>query len=97
LRRAGEVEEVRALRVVELKCTGQRLEDAVGGPGEVAPLQARVVRDADAGQDRDLLAPQARNAPGAVVGQAGVGGCEPRSPGGQELADLAARVHSRPG
>jgi hypothetical protein len=42
---AGEVEQVRAFRVVELQRARQRVEDAVGGPGQVAALQARVVGD----------------------------------------------------
>ena len=90
---AREVEEVRALGVVELQRARQRVEHAVGRSGQVAAFQARVVRDAHAGEDGDLLAPQAGDAARAVVGQADVGGLEPGSPGGQELADLAARVH----
>jgi hypothetical protein len=45
----GEVEQVRALSVVEPQRASKRVEDAVGGAGQVAALQARVVRDADAG------------------------------------------------
>jgi hypothetical protein len=93
LRGAGEVEQVRALGVVELQRARQRFEHAVRRPGQVAALQARVVGDAHAGQHRDLLAAQARDAAGAVVGQPDVGGLELRSPGGEELADLGARVH----
>jgi hypothetical protein len=54
---AAKIEEVGALCVVELQRASQRLEHAVGRPGQVAALQARVVRDAHAGQDGDLLAP----------------------------------------
>jgi hypothetical protein len=93
---AGEVEEVGALGVVELQGSGQRFEDAVGGAGEVAAFQARVVRDAYPGKDGDFLAAQAGDAAGAVVGQADVGGLELGSPGGQELADLAAGVRGSP-
>jgi hypothetical protein len=69
---AGEIEQVRALGVVELQRPGQCFEDAVGGAGELAALEAGVVRGADAGQDRDFLAAQAGDAAGAVFGQ-GVG------------------------
>lgn len=95
LRGAGEVEQVRALGVIEMQCPGERVENAVGGAGEVAALQPRVVRNAHAGQDRDLLATKAGHAAGAVVGQADVGGLELGSPGSQEVADLAAGVHRR--
>lgn len=90
---AGEVEEVSALGVVEFQCTRQRVEDAVGGPSEVAALQACVVRDAYPCQDGDFFASQSWHAAGAVVGQADVGGFELGSPRGQEIADLVARVH----
>ena len=88
-----EIEEVRALGVVELQRASERFEHAVGGAGEVAALQARVVGGAHPGQDGDFLVPQTGHAALAVVGQADVGGLEPGSPGGQELADLAAGVH----
>jgi hypothetical protein len=91
---AGEVEEVRALRVVELQRAGQGVEDACGGAGEVAAFQARVAGDADSGEDSDLLAAQAREPARAVVGQADIGRLEPGAAGGQELADLVARVPS---
>jgi hypothetical protein len=39
----GEVDEVRALGVVEAQRAGKRVEDAVGGGGEIAALQAAVV------------------------------------------------------
>jgi hypothetical protein len=47
---AGEVEEVGALGVVASQRVGECLEDAVGGAGGVAALQALVVLDAHAGQ-----------------------------------------------
>ena len=64
--RAGEVEEVRALGVVELERASERLQHALGDAAQVAALQAGVVVDADAGQDGDLLAAQAGNAASAV-------------------------------
>ena len=86
---AGEVEEVGALGVVELKRAGERLEHELGDAADVAALQALVVLDADAGQRGDLLAPQPRHAPLAVARQAGLLGRDLRPPGGQELGDVA--------
>jgi hypothetical protein len=77
---AGEVEEVGALGVVEAQRVGERLEDAVGGAGGVAALQALVVLDADAGQRGDLLAAQPGHPPLAVAGQAGLLGRDPGAP-----------------
>ena len=54
---AGEVDQVRALGVVELERVSERVQDAVGGAGGVATLQALVVLDA--GQRRHLLAAEA--------------------------------------
>ena len=42
--------QVGAFGVVEAQRVGERLEDAVGGAGGVAALQALVVLDAHAGQ-----------------------------------------------
>ena len=42
-------------RVVELECASKRLQDALGRAAHVASLETRVVGDADAGQDGDLL------------------------------------------
>ena len=83
-----------ALSVVELQRARQRLEHAVGSSGEVAALQACVRGDAYAGEDGDLFASQSGHAAGAVIGQADVGGFKLGSAGGQEIADLVARVHS---
>jgi hypothetical protein len=48
-RRPCEVEEVRTLGLVELKGTGQRLQNAFGDPAQVPALEADVVVDADSG------------------------------------------------
>ena len=90
----GEVREVVALRLVELERVGDRLEDAVRDAARVAPLQARVVLDADAGEQRHLLAAEAgdpslaaeRRQPGAL-------GRQLRAAGGEELADLGLGAH----
>ena len=44
------------LGVIELEDPGDGLEDVVGDAPGVAPLELRVVLDADAGQEGDLLA-----------------------------------------
>ena len=64
---ASEIEEVGALCVVEPQRVRERGEDAVGGAGGVAALQALVVLDAHPGQRRHLLTAQARHLTPAVV------------------------------
>jgi hypothetical protein len=90
---ARQVEQERTLGVVEPQRPGERIEHAVRDAGHVTALKPGVVRNAHASQDRDLLAAQARNAPGTVVRQPDVGGVQPRPAGGEELPDLAAGVH----
>ena len=90
---AGEVEQVGALGVVEPQRVGERVEDGVGGAAGVAALQALVVLDAHPGQRGDLLAPQPGHPPLAVARQAGLLGRDLGPPGGQELRELACRVH----
>ena len=63
LRCAREVEEVGALGVVELQRAGERLQHALGDAACVAALEPGVVVDADAGEQRDLLAAEPGNAP----------------------------------
>jgi len=94
LGRPGEVEEVRALGLVELQRARQRLKHAFGDTAHVAALQPGVVRDADSGQDRDLLAPEFGKAAAAVDRQADLLRRDPGSPRGQELSDLAPGVHA---
>jgi hypothetical protein len=67
---AGEVEQVGALGVVEPQRVGEPFQDAVGGAGGVAALQALVVLDAHTGQGGDLVAPQPGHAPPAIGRQA---------------------------
>ena len=90
---AGEVEEVGALSLVELERPGERLEHALGDAADVTALQARVVRDADAGQDGDLFAAQSGYAPTPVGRQPRLLGRDPGAAGGEELADLLLRLH----
>jgi hypothetical protein len=91
---ASEVKEVSAFGVVELERAGERAQDTLGDPIHVAALEAGVVRDADPGQDGDLLAAQSRNATRAIRGQPDLVRGDPRPAGGQELADLAPGVHN---
>jgi Alcohol dehydrogenase GroES-like domain len=67
---AGQIEEVRALGVIELECTRERVQHELGDAADVAAFQALVVLDAHPGERGDLLAAQARHAALAVVGQA---------------------------
>jgi hypothetical protein len=55
---AHEVEEVRALRLVELKRPAYGIEHLVGHAARVAAFEPGVVLDADACDQRDLLAAQ---------------------------------------
>ena len=92
--RAGEIEEVRPLGVVELQRARKRLEDALGDTRRAASLEPRVVIDADPGQQRDFLPAQSWDAPRAAVGaQTCLLRRDLRAPRDQVLADLAAGVH----
>jgi hypothetical protein len=87
------IEEHEPLGLVELECAGERFEHGLGDTARVAELEPRVVVDADAGEDRDLLAPEARDTPCTVGLQVRLLGCDPCSPGGEELLDLVLCVH----
>ena len=93
-RGAGEVEEVRALGVVELQRPRQRLEHELRDAADLAALQAPVVVGADAGQRRDLLAAQPGHPPLAVARQAGLLGRDLRPARGEELGDVVGGVHA---
>jgi hypothetical protein len=89
-----EVEEVGSLGLVELKRTGQRFQNALRNATRVAALEARVVVDADPGEERHFLSAEARNTPVITVrAQARLLRRDLGSPGGQELADLVSGVH----
>lgn len=64
-----EVEQVGALGIVELQRSGDGVQDAVGRAGDRPAFELRVVVDADAGEEGDLLTSQARHAPLPVAGQ----------------------------
>jgi len=92
---ACEVEVVRAFGVVELERTSQRFQNDFGDAGRVAALEAGVVVDADAREERDFLSAKPWNAPAAaaVRAQARLVRRDPRPPGSQELTDLVFRIH----
>jgi hypothetical protein len=94
---AGEIEEMRALGLVELQGPGERFEHAVGDAVDVPTLDPGVVGDAEASQDGDLLASQAGDAAAAVGGQAGLLGGDLGPAGGQKLSDLASCPRARTG
>ena len=54
---------MRALGLVELQRTHERLQHGLRDAAQVAALEPRVVVDADAGEERDLLTPEARHTP----------------------------------
>jgi hypothetical protein len=83
---------VGAFGLVELQRPGKGFQDAGRCAGDLAPLEAGVVLDAEAREGRDLTAPKSRNSsapsgrkPGLVRGDAG-------ATGGEELTHLAANV-----
>ena len=54
---AGEISQVLPLGLIELQGAAERLEHALGHPGEIAALELRVVLDADSSQVGDLASP----------------------------------------
>ena len=56
-----------SLGLVELKRTGKRLQNALRNATRVAALEARVVVDADPGEERNFLSAEARNTPVITV------------------------------
>jgi hypothetical protein len=88
---------MRALGLVQLQRLSKRVQHGVGDAGRVAAFELGVVGDADTGEGGDLLAPEPWNPPrAAAVGtQASLFRRDPRTPRGQELADLGSDVHSR--
>src|SRR4029077_5223049 len=94
LRAMRKVEQMRTLGLVELKRTSKCLKHALRDTTHVPALEPGVVVDADAGEQRDLLTAKPRNAAVVTVDrQAGLVRRDLGSPGGQEVADLAPRVH----
>jgi hypothetical protein len=69
------------------------LADELGGAGDLAALQPAVVVGADAGQGRDLLATEPRDAALPVAREPGRLGRDVGPPGGEELGDVLGGVH----
>jgi aryl-alcohol dehydrogenase-like predicted oxidoreductase len=92
---AGQIEQVLPLGLAELQGPAERVEHALGHPGEIAALQLRVVLDADSGQVGDLAAAQARHtAVTAIDRHPGLLGGDLGPAGAEEGPDLVAVVHA---
>jgi hypothetical protein len=90
-----EIEEMRALGLVELQRTRKRLQHAFRDPSRVAALEADVVVDTDPGEERDFFPAKSGNAPVvAIPGQTRLPWRDPGTPGGQELAYLVSSVQT---
>jgi hypothetical protein len=85
--------QVRALGVVKLQRTGERLQHAVRDAAGLAAFQALVVLDADPGQRGDLLAAQPLDPSRAVARQPDLLGGDVRPARGEELGDVVGGVH----
>ena len=92
---AGQVEEVRALGVFESERSRKGFKHALRDAAEVAAFQPGVVLDADTGQDSDLFATQAWDAPRTVGGHTRLLGGDCGATGGEELLDLLLGLHRR--
>jgi hypothetical protein len=91
----AEVAQVLVLVGAQAQDAGQRVHHGRARIGLLAALEPGVVVDADAGQDGDLLAPQARGAPDAHSGgEADVLGLDRRAPRFQEDPQLTAVRHT---
>src|SRR5439155_6468031 len=67
MRCTREVEEVGPLGLVELQRTSKSLQDALRDATRVAALEARVVVDADPGEERHFLSAKPRDTPVVAV------------------------------
>jgi hypothetical protein len=80
---AHEVEQMRALDIVELQRPGYRLKHVFRDAAGVPAFELGVVVDADPGEHSDFLAAQTRHAPVPAVGdQAGLLRGDPGPAGG---------------
>src|SRR6516162_4205366 len=92
---AGQVVQVVAFGLGELKSAGKSVQHALGDAGQVAAFELVVVVDAHPSQQGHLLAAQPGDPPAAAVHrQARLLGSDAGPAGGQELTDLAAIGHT---
>ncbi len=92
----GEPEQIRGRVLVELQHAGQGPEDLRRGVAVAALLKAQVVLDADAGEHRDLGAPQAGDPAHADVRDARPRGVDEVAPGPEEIAQQVRLVGHDP-
>jgi hypothetical protein len=85
---ADQIEQVRALGVIESQRPRQRLEDLLGHAGHLAALEPAVVVRADTGQRGNLFPAKPGHPPLAVAGQTDLLGRQLRPAGGQEFGDV---------
>jgi hypothetical protein len=89
-----QVKQVGSFGLVELKGSGERLQDSLGNSAQVSSFKPCVILGADAGEHGHFLAFEARYSAGpAVYGKPCLGGGDPRPPAHEELADVLAVVH----
>jgi len=82
------------LGIVELERASHRLQHALGRARQVPALEARVVVDADAGEQGNLLPAQPGDAAlPPVVRKSGTLRRDPCAPRRQEVPDVLAMVH----
>ena len=75
---------------IEMQRFAQRRQHFRRGADVAALLEPRVPGDADAGEQRHLIAPQARSAASKAIRQAGRGRRQPLAPRAQEGAKFAS-------
>ena len=91
--RARQVEQVRALGVVQLQGAGDSVQDGGGGSGDRAALELGVVLHADAGEGRHLSAAQPRDPSVGASDDAGRLGSDLGASRHEELAHVGSVVH----
>lgn len=89
---AGQVEEVGAFVVIQFQGLGDGGEDVFGDAADVALFQPGVPLGADAGEDGDFFAAQARDAASAAGGQPDLFGGDLGASAGKEVPDVGAVV-----
>jgi len=78
---------------VHAQCPGERVEDFGGGVSVAALFQRLQVLATDAGQQGQFVAAQSRKPPSRARHQPDLGGCDPRAPCPQVLAQVVGLAH----